>query len=246
MPSPDEVAAALARNQRALRTERGLRLDALAERAGVSRGMLLQIEQQKGNPSLATLVRVADALDVSVNALIDLGVEDPVRVVRAEDAVDLWRGEHGGTGRLLVGSDRLDHLEAWTWVWSIEPGERHTAEADPAGTREMLYVIEGRLALGVGGDRFAVETGDAAVFAADRNHEYANDDRDRTLRFLMVVATPLLARRAGVCRPSRVWRAPLLPSRSRSAAILSSCSGTDDPDGSRSRITRSIRELWSA
>lgn len=194
MPSPEDVAAALARNLRRLRTERGLSLDALAERAGVSRGMLLQIEQRRVNPSLATLVRVADALDVSVNELVDLGASDPVRIVRADEAVALWRGDHGGVGRLLVGSDRLDHLE--TWTWAIEPGESHAAEAHPPGTREMLYVIEGQLALDVGGDRFVVSAGDAAVFAADRDHRYGNDDPLRTLRFLLVVATPPLGRRA--------------------------------------------------
>lgn len=196
MPSPEEVAAALAGNQRRLRAERGLSLDALADRAGVSRGMLLQIEQRRVNPSLATIVRIADALDVSVNALVDLGAEDPVRIVHAGDAVELWRGELGGVGRLLVGSDRIDHLE--TWTWSIEPGESHTAEAHPPGTREMLYVIDGDLTLDVGGERFIVSAGDAAVFAADRDHAYANAGTNpaRTLRLLMVVATPPLGRRA--------------------------------------------------
>jgi transcriptional regulator with XRE-family HTH domain len=178
-----------------LRGERGLSLDALAERAGVSRGMLLQIEQRRVNPSLATLVRVADALDASVNELVDLGATDPVRIVHADEAVDLWRGERGGVGRLLVGSDRLDHLE--TWIWTIEPGESHAAEAHPRGTREMLYVVDGTLTLDIGGDRFEVAAGDAAVYAADRDHGYANHDPERTLRLLMVVATPPLGRRAG-------------------------------------------------
>ena len=73
VPQPEEIAAALARNLRDLRRARGLSLDALAGLARVSRGMLLQIEGQRVNPSLATLVRIADALDVSVSALLDLG-----------------------------------------------------------------------------------------------------------------------------------------------------------------------------
>ena len=159
MPQPEEIAAALARNLRDLRRARQLSLDALAGLAGVSRGMLLQIEGQRVNPSLATLVRIADALDVSVSALVDLGAGASVRLVRAADAVDLWHGEHGGFGRLLVGSDRLDHLE--TWTWTFEPGEAHGAEAQPPGTREMLSVIAGRLTLEVDGERSQAETGDA-------------------------------------------------------------------------------------
>ena len=129
VPQPEEIAAALSRNLRDLRRARQLSLDALAGLAGVSRGMLLQIEGPRVNPSLATLVRSADALDVSVSALVDLGAGASVRLVRAADAVDLWHGEHGGFGRLLVGSDRLDHLE--TWTWTFEPGEAHGAEAHP-------------------------------------------------------------------------------------------------------------------
>lgn len=196
MPTPEVVAAALAKNQRRLRAERGLSLDGLVERSGVSRGMLLQIEQQRVNPSLATIVRIADALDVSVNALVDLGATEPVRVVRAEESVALWHGERGGVGRLLVGSDRVDHLETWTWV--IEPGEAHAAEAHPEGTREMLYVIGGELTLEIEREAYRVGTGDAVVFAADRDHRYANRGSRTKVRMLMVVATPPLVRRTGV------------------------------------------------
>lgn len=195
MPRPAEVAVALARNLRRLRTGRRLSLEALAEQAGVSRGMLIQIEQRRVNPSLAMLVRIADALDVSVSELVDLGAVEPVRVVRATEAVDLWRGERGGYGRLLVGSDRFDHLE--TWTWAIEPGEAHAAEAHPSGTREMLYVVEGRLVLDAGGAQHIAEAGDAVVFAADQDHRYANEEPVGTLRLLMVVATPPLGRRDG-------------------------------------------------
>ena len=195
MPQPEEIAAALARNLRDLRRARRLSLDALAGLAGVSRGMLLQIEGQRVNLSLATLVRIADALDVSVSALVDLGAGASVRLVRAADAVDLWQGERGGFGRLLVGSDRLDHLE--TWTWTFEPGEAHGAEAHPAGTREMLYIIAGRLTLEVDGERYQAETGDAVVFDADRDHRYANEEAQHPLRMLMVVATPPIGRRSG-------------------------------------------------
>jgi transcriptional regulator with XRE-family HTH domain len=195
VPQPDEIAAALARNLRDLRQARQLSLDALAGLAGVSRGMLLQIEGQRVNPSLAILVRIADALDVSLSALVDLGAGAAVRLVRAADAVDLWHGEHGGFGRLLVGSDRLDHLE--TWTWTFEPGEAHGAEAHPPGTREMLYIIAGRLTLEVDGERYQAETGDAVVFGADRDHRYANEEAQQPLRLLMVVATPPIGWRGG-------------------------------------------------
>ena len=110
MPSPEDTAAALARNLRRLRGERGLTLDGFARRAGVSRSMLIQIEQQRVNPTLATLVRLAQALDVGLAELVELGSRHRVRVISRDDIAELWTSPGGGSGRLLVGSDQLDHI----------------------------------------------------------------------------------------------------------------------------------------
>ncbi len=61
----------LARNVRHWRSVRGFTLDVLAARAGVSRGMLIQIEQARTNPSIGTVVKIGDALGVSVTTLLD-------------------------------------------------------------------------------------------------------------------------------------------------------------------------------
>ena len=87
MPDADEVAAAIARNARELRTERQWSLDQLATRAGVSKGMLVQIEQARTNPSIATLCRLADAFGVSLAQLVELSAASTVRVVEAADVV---------------------------------------------------------------------------------------------------------------------------------------------------------------
>ena len=51
-------------NQRRLRTEQGLSLDALAKTSGVSRSRLAQIEQGEANPSISTVWQIANALRV--------------------------------------------------------------------------------------------------------------------------------------------------------------------------------------
>src|SRR6478735_1988598 len=111
VPDPDEVAAAIARNARELRNDRQWSLDSLATRSGVSKGMLVQIEQARTNPSIGILCKLADAFGVSLAQLGELGDGSTVQVIDAREVIRLWTGEEGSIGDLLVGSDRAEHVE---------------------------------------------------------------------------------------------------------------------------------------
>jgi transcriptional regulator with XRE-family HTH domain len=189
--SPEDTAAALARNLRRLRAERGLTLDELAKRAAISRSMLIQIEQRRVNPTLATLVRITQALDVGLAELVELGGQRRVRVIPREQVVELWASPGGSSGRLLVGSDQLDHIELWDW--RLEPGDVHQAEAHLPGTVEIIHVLDGDLALEVGGESHAATAGESVIFSPDADHSYGNNGT-RPLRVLMIVITPPAAR----------------------------------------------------
>ena len=191
MASPEDTAEALARNLRRLRGARGLTLEELAKRAGISRSMLIQIEQQRVNPTLAILVRLAQALDVGLAELVELGNQRRVRVIARDDVAELWTSPGGGSGRLLVGSDQLDHIEFWDWL--LEPGDVHTAEAHAAGTAEIIHVLDGDLVLEVDGESHAAAAGESIVFAADADHSYGNSGT-RPLRVFMIVITPPTAK----------------------------------------------------
>lgn len=95
MADLDLLTQSLARNVKRWRTERGFTLDALAARAGVSRGMLIQIEQARTNPSLGTVVKIGDALGISITTLLDYEQGPKVRIVPPEQVVRLWSTEAG-------------------------------------------------------------------------------------------------------------------------------------------------------
>jgi transcriptional regulator with XRE-family HTH domain len=187
MPDAAAVAAAVARNTRRLRTARGWSLDQLASRSGVSKGMLVQVEGARTNPSLGTMCKIAETLGVSLAALVELHEAPAVRVVRPADTARLWAGLEGSAADLLVGSDERDHTELWRWT--LAPGDRHASEAHIDGTREMLYVVDGTLTLEVDGVAHTVVAGGAALYHADRPHAYGND-RKRPVRFVMLVLQP--------------------------------------------------------
>lgn len=187
MPDADEVAAAIARNTKALRGDRQWSLDHLAGRSGVSKGMLVQIEQARTNPSIGTLCRIADAFGVTLAQLVELADDATIRVVDPDEVVRLWEGAEGSAGDLLVGTDRSEHVELWRW--RIAPGDRHDSEGHVAGTRELLAVLGGTLTLLVGEARHEVVQGGAVLFDADRPHAYVNDHR-RALDLVLVAIQP--------------------------------------------------------
>jgi transcriptional regulator with XRE-family HTH domain len=169
---------------RSRRRERRLSLDRLAKLSGVSKGALVQIENGKANPSIATLCRVAAALGASVADLVQLAGHHPAEVLPASAPRLLWRGPKGGTATLLVGSPGPDMLELWTW--ELRPGERYEAQAHPADTQELLHVLTGQLGLAFGEVSFVIAAGGSAIAYTDCPHAYACLGR-RPVRFSMVV-----------------------------------------------------------
>lgn len=189
----DEQEAALAATVSArlfaLRKAHGLSFDALAQKAGVAKGTLVQIEQQRGNPSISTLCRLAAALDVSVADLVapTEATTQAVTLLGHDDERQLWTGPSGGTATLLAGTQGPDMLEIWDWV--LMPGESLEAAVHGAGTRELIHVTEGVLSLTVDGATHLVAAGGSAIALTDRPHAYGNSGKER-LRFTMTVHEP--------------------------------------------------------
>lgn len=185
----ERVPVDVGRRVRDERSARGWTLDQLAARSGVSRRMIVNVEAGTSNASIATLLRLATALQVSLADLVaDERSDDAVVITTSSGREALWRGEAGGSAVLVASADTPDMLELWEWT--LEPGERFESEAHRPGTRELLHVIAGRLDLTLGGERRTLRAGDAASYAADVPHSYANGAR-RPVHFAMTVFEPL-------------------------------------------------------
>lgn len=169
----DQLTQSLARNLKRWRKERALTLDALAARAGVSRGMIIQIEQARTNPSVGTTVKLADALGVSITTLLDHEQGPQVRLVPPEQAVRMWSTSTGSHTTLLVGTEARGPLELWSWT--LMPGDGSASDPHPDGTVELLSVTSGVLTLVVDGAEHTLPTGTSAVFEANTAHAYRND-----------------------------------------------------------------------
>ena len=180
--------AAIGSRLRALRRERGWRLEDLAERTGLSKAYISRLESGERQPSLTALFGVARAYGVSFSALFEPEPEtqSPV-VVRADED-----GVQRGNGLLY------SKLSNGSMTFNLRP-LRIVVPADRAGDtlyqhegEQWLYVLSGKLRLEIADEEITLGPGDAAHFDADTPHKlFALDGRDAEV-ILVACAVPYL------------------------------------------------------
>ena len=185
--STSALATAIGSRVRQERQTRGWTLDQLADAAGVSRRMVVNVEQGAANPSVGTLLRISDALGIGLPALVDAPRPKPVTVTRSGDGAALWSSPAGGRGVLVAGTGSPDVVELWDWT--LESGDQHESEAHAPGTKELLQVRDGSVTVVVGQETFILEAGDAVSFPGDVEHSYTNPGSDPA-RFSLAVFEP--------------------------------------------------------
>jgi transcriptional regulator with XRE-family HTH domain len=170
----EDLGMRVAREIRAHREARGLSLSATAGRAGISKTILAQIESGAGNPSLETLCRIAQALDVTVQALV-ADDRDPVSAeVIPREGAEWFAFESGLRGRLIHVDGRDRRVE--TLEIRLEPGRRYHSAAHQPGTEELVVCLGGAMSAGPEGHEETLSEGDAVRFAADLPHSYVSEE----------------------------------------------------------------------
>ncbi len=182
-----KLAAAIGARVKQERRARDWTLDRLADVAGVSRRMVVSVEQGAVNPSVGTLLRLSDALGVGLPALVEPPEQPSVKVTRGGEGAELWTGAAGGRGVLVAGTTPPDVVELWDW--RLGPGDTHATEAHAPGTKELLHVLDGQITVAVAGESIVLDAGDALTFPGDLAHTYANT-RTSPARFSLAVFEP--------------------------------------------------------
>jgi transcriptional regulator with XRE-family HTH domain len=165
-------------------------LDRLAEQAGVSRRVLINIEQGATNPNIGTLLRVSDALGVGLPELVEPPDFNVARVTRDGEGAVLWQGEHGGRAVLVAGTKSPNVVELWDWT--LGANDEHHSDAHIDGTRELLQVQSGQVEVTVASEAFLLGPKDAIAFSGDELHSYKNAGEVEA-RFTLTVFEPIPA-----------------------------------------------------
>lgn len=171
---------------RALRQARNVTLRELASRAGVTESFLSQVEREVTSPSIASVQRIARALDLSI---AELFVEEAPRgrVVRREARRRIAYPGLGAVDEFLTPgvNGRLQVI-----LSTIEPGggtgdEPYSHDSD----EEVVIVLSGRLELWVADEHHLLEEGDTVTYSSRLPHRNVNPG-DRPAVVLFCVTPP--------------------------------------------------------
>lgn len=168
------------RRIRALRLESRRTLQEVADDADLSTGFLSQIERGLSEPSVDSVLRIAGALNVAVNALV---IEDEVQQGRATPP---FSGTYWDRFITPESAKTIQVIES-----SLEPSGQWRAHAYAhLGDEECVFVIEGVLELTVGDTAHRLGAGESLLFDPGVRHSYTNPGTG-LVRWLWISAKPL-------------------------------------------------------
>ena len=187
--TPSEVDTRLAARLRALRLERGLTLEGLAERAGVSRSMISLIERGDSSPTASILNRLAAGLGVTLASLFaDEARGDASPLARRADQLLWCDPETGYVRRNLSPLGFPSPIELVEVM--VPPGARVAYDTAPRSVviSQQVWVLEGAIELAVGTDTHRLATGDCLAMRVDRPITFRNPT-EGPARYLVALTT---------------------------------------------------------
>ncbi len=181
-----------------LRAARGLSLDALAGRSGVSRSMISLIERGESSPTAVVLEKLAAGLGVTLAALFDPPVsakKAPAGPIARRDDQPVWQDPASGYRRRNVSPPGVPQPMQIVEV-HFPPGGRVAFEngGRDARVHQQVWVLEGAIDVTLGTARHRLRRGDCLAMQLDRPTMFHNPTRKPT-RYAVVIASEAQARR---------------------------------------------------
>ncbi len=173
-----------AANLHRLRKNAKLTQAQLAERAGLPRATLANMERPGSNPGIQSVMAVAKALGISVDELLTPLPEHRYYFVAPEDMQE-YRAENGRFLARLVSpiaskGVQIHHV-------TMLPGCRSVGRPHPAGSQEYFLTLVGKAALQIEDDTVDIDAGSLIQFSGQRKHIYINRDPIQAVTALSVV-----------------------------------------------------------
>ncbi|MBV6658749.1 MAG: helix-turn-helix transcriptional regulator [Devosiaceae bacterium] len=152
-----------------LRKAYNLTLSELSEQSGVAKSIISQIERNETNPTLATIWRLSQALDVSIDRVLSAAHDaDFVEEIAAND-LPILRSEDGKMELAIIGWSKTVEWLQWYDV-TAQPGAVLASEGHQRGSVECLSVLAGRFEVEAGEDKRIVDAGGTVRYRCDRPH----------------------------------------------------------------------------
>lgn len=179
-PAADQSAdEELGRHIRDARAARNLTLEQLAQRTGLSRSYLSNVERNINSPTISTLRTILDALGVSLTELFRTVERERRGVIRPSDRVEIARTGNNGIRYELLNPNPAGRLEVM--IMKVAPGESSGEYPHTHAGEEVGFMISGRLRYWVDDTCYELEAGDAINFESTRPHSYENPGEETAI-----------------------------------------------------------------
>ncbi|MCQ4937060.1 helix-turn-helix domain-containing protein [Anaerotignum propionicum] len=166
-----ELGKIIAFNLKELRNERNLTLGQLSKISGISKAMLSDIEKGGSNPTINTIWKIANGLNVPYTKLME-GVEKESTFVSREDSVM----QTGETEHYRVycyfKSTPVRNFELFYVELDAQSSNASIGHSEKA--QEYIYIIQGELDLHTEAGNYTLVEGDSLAFDSSIGHTYIN------------------------------------------------------------------------
>jgi transcriptional regulator with XRE-family HTH domain len=163
------ISGQLGKTIQRLRKAYNLSLSELAEQSGVAKSIISQIERNETNPTLATIWRLSQALDISIERVLSSGEEEPFIDKTSRSDTPILVSEDGKLRLAIIGWIKTVEWLQWYDV-QAEPGGELDSEGHQRGSIESLSVTSGEFEVEVGDIVQRAKAGDTLRYRCDRRH----------------------------------------------------------------------------
>lgn len=167
-----ELNRAVAENIKRIRKSKKLSLERTAALSGISRSMLSQIERGKANPSVAILGKIAAALKVPAEVLLEN--DDFTSLLLSREPDNLPQRLDGGKVLLRPSFPYDDATRQESFFLDLYISAKYRPEPSVPGCVCHAAVMSGTVSLTAEGEVFQLMERDALRFAADQPYEFEN------------------------------------------------------------------------
>jgi transcriptional regulator with XRE-family HTH domain len=169
---------------RELREERGLSMRAVARRSGLSPNALSMIERSRTSPSVSTLYKIADALEIPITAFFRSSEPPKQEIVYRKSTERTRVAFSNGLWEGLGGEAFTGRVEPF--LLTLESG----GTSGPFGMlhtgHEFVMCLTGQVEYEIEGTIYLLNPGDNLIFAAQLRHSWRNPGDERATAIIVL------------------------------------------------------------
>jgi transcriptional regulator with XRE-family HTH domain len=187
-PVTRSINARIAARVRALRTDLGLTLDALAAKCAVSRSMISLVERGESSPTAVVLEKIAAGLGVPLATLFDDASAPASPVSRRQDRTP-WRDPQSGYVRRNISPGGFPSpIQVVEIVLPAGARVAYETGARDVSIHQQIWVQEGTVEVTLGSVTYRLSEDDCLAMQLDAPTAFRNRTR-KPARYIVVIAT---------------------------------------------------------